>query len=431
MALCSRCIAPLADDVWWCPFCGRRAEAAPSGSPRRAPTRFPAPVAQVPPYQGPAAHAAAPYRFATRPAVEDEARARYRRRATRHRLSAVLGAVVGVTLVVAAVTAALHRPAPVVVHLGNEHGAGEPGLPTVAVAIGTGDPVSVDLDTGSVGLRVFEDTLSFGRRSGVTRTRRAVSAEFADGERVSGVIAYATVRIGSVHTTTRIPIELVTRATCVAGRPRCPARHGMAGLEATGSAGIMGVGLAGPDSSDPTDNPLLRLPSPYRASWSIALARGDGPGGRLVLGATAPPAARRVIQFQLRSGGIAPDGTPAWDDLVFTCWRIGPTRPPCGPTIFDTGSSSAVAQGVTLHHSHATASGNEFHSVGTGLPVSVTGLPGAPPFWSFVTGSRMGVDALTTTPGRRVLFSTGMQMFRSLTVTYDVTDGTVAVSRDG
>jgi hypothetical protein len=336
-------------------------------------------------------------------------------------------ALAGVAVGIVAAVQAIRGPSPVTVDLGNERfGTPPPGIPTVRVAVGADRPVAVDLDTGSVGLRVFGNLLPTGPASGITRTGQRVRVSFADGERLWGDIAYATVSVGGVRTTARVPFELVTRASCIAGHPQCPGADGLHGLEAAGAQGIMGVGLSGPVGPSAPDNPLLRLPDPYRDSWSISLRRGAATGGRLILGAPAPPGGEQRAAFQMTPGGVAPDGTPAWDDVVYTCWTVGARQRSCGPTLFDTGSSSAVAEGATFHVP-LTLGFNSFHRVASGLRVRVGGPQRGQLFWSFVTGSRLGVDTLVTTSGHR-LFSSGMQLFRSFTVTYDVVDGTITLS---
>jgi Protein of unknown function (DUF3443) len=326
------------------------------------------------------------------------------------------------------VVAALHRPPPVVVALHSERSGGNgAGLPLVDISVGSDRSMPVSLDTGSVGLRIFADELPRGPGTGITTSTRRDSVVFADGEKFSGVVAYATVRIGGVRTAARIPFELVNQATCVAKQPHCPASLGDSGLELIGEQGLMGVGLIGPDSADPADNPLLRLPRPYSASWSIALAKSAGAGGRLVLGAPEPAPGPGTTEFQLRGEGVAPDGTVSWADYVYACWKVGPDRPPCTPTLFDSGASFADLQGVTLARLDKGPPQNSFRPVSSGVSVSVAGAPGFRPFWSFVTGSGPGLDVVTS-PGHRAVFSAPVGAFRSFTITYDTVDGFLTLS---
>jgi Protein of unknown function (DUF3443) len=282
----------------------------------------------------------------------------------------------------------------------------------VQLRIGNDRPVSVILDTGSVGVRLFSNVVTTSASSGVTASSQRDVVTFADGSIWSGVVAEARVRLEGLSTAKAVPFELVHGIACQANRPECPAHGGFLAEEAQGYDGVLGIGLSGPDGDDPVTNPILSLPGEYGRSWSVNLADATGPNGsgELVLGAPAPQ--HPAVVIHLTPYGSA-DGAISWDDEPVLCWTIA-TKELCGSTIFDSGSGFMYVTSQSLH-SVPTQPGPGSTDLVTGdAPVSVSKSAGASAFWSFDSGGEPGVYAVAVVDGNPISINRGVQAFFSL-----------------
>ncbi len=89
----------------------------------------------------------------------------------------------------------------------------------VTVSIGGGPAVPVSVDTGSVGLYVFEREVG----PEVERTPAPIRQGYVDGTQFEGYVGLASVGFpGTGLATGRIAVGVITRVFCSAARPDCP-----------------------------------------------------------------------------------------------------------------------------------------------------------------------------------------------------------------
>ena len=297
--------------------------------------------------------------------------------------------------------------------------------PDISVSIGNDAPIHVVLDTGSVGLRVFSNLVPGGYYHGIHITGQSDSIEYVDGTQFTGPVAQARVHIGKLITGL-LSFQLVQSVTCDPTIPDCPASGGAAQFEADGVDGIMGVGLTGPYQGDPTTNPLLSLPAPYRDSWSIAMGGGGTSlpaPGTLVLGAHDPTAP--AADFSLQQEGASSDGMATWNDQFNLCWNVGGLTS-CELSVFDSGSDLTVLGG-TGFSSVPTDNPGGIGTLTTGTSVQASQEIDGNPLWSFSSGGGPMQTVIVEPEGANWVNS-GVQAFYSFTVTYDEVNGEIFLS---
>jgi hypothetical protein len=301
-------------------------------------------------------------------------------------------------------------------------GQGTPGGadPVVSVEVGGSSPVPVYLDTGSSGLHIFADAVPTGPASGVTVSSRQSDITYQGGYRFIGVVASAVITIGPQATAGAVPFSLVTAASCTAAKPACPAAGGIGGYEsARGVEGILGIGTE--SSQGGVISPLLGMPGSLADSWGLALR---GTTGALVLGAAALLGGHPApTTFQMRSAGTIA-GRSLWrDDRVPLCVSVG-TIQQCTHGLFDSGTASFQISGPVLGQAPTVAGSRQ---VVAGLPVTVTQLGGASPFWTFTTGTTKSENTVRLGPELGSFVNTGAQVFYDFGVVYDDTAGTISL----
>jgi hypothetical protein len=107
------------------------------------------------------------------------------------------------------------------------------------MTVGQSAPMSVMLDTGSVGLRLWA-----GRPAGVRLSTKSVET-FLDGARVSGLLGKAPMDLGGVTTTMDVPFQLIDTDSSY-----------IQGWKSRGIVGIIGIGVG----TGALTNPLVALP---------------------------------------------------------------------------------------------------------------------------------------------------------------------------
>jgi Protein of unknown function (DUF3443) len=306
------------------------------------------------------------------------------------------------------------------------HSGSQDPRPLVTIRVGNDKPINVVLDTGSVGLRVFSNMVPTGVGKGINVTGTQDSIEYADGTTLNGPVSYALIHIGKLTTTSVVPFELAQSVACDPNIPVCPANAGGSGLEQFGIDGIMGIGMGGNYQDDPTTNPFLLLPAPYRGGWSISMAGGGSTlpaSGALVFGAHDPtnPAA----QFSLQQGEGPNDGMPTWDDWISLCWDVGGLSD-CDLTVFDSGTSVTILEGSAFADAETDDPG-EIALLNSGTSISAAQQVDGNPLWSFSSGSGPLSTVLVEPAGVNIINS-GAQAFYSFKVTYDETHGDIYLS---
>jgi hypothetical protein len=339
------------------------------------------------------------------------------------RATVAVGALASMTLAASpsgapASAASSSRPAAVPVRVLDGQGTALGARPTVEVRVGKAKPVPVLLDTGSSGLRLFDTAFSTGPGSGVQVTARRSTITYAGGHRFTGVVARAVVTMGSAATSGPVAFTDVERAYCIPAKPSCPAAGGMAGFEAAGEYGILGIGT---QRGGGVTSPILGMPTPRDQRWSLHLAGGSG---SLILGAPlpGPKNATAIPMARIPSGA----GPSLWaDSRLPLCVGVGGADQ-CGRGLFDSGTYTMQISGPGFAAVPVIAGTN--HVTG-GLPVSV-GMPGArKPFWAFTSGTTKSKNLVTVTARRRSFVNTGVQAFYAFTITYDDSAGRIWLSK--
>lgn len=198
----------------------------------------------------------------------------------------------------------------------------------VSVSIGGGPPSEVSVDTGSVGLYVFQRQVGADVRLTDTKLHQA----YADGTNFRGVIGLARVRFtdaSGVAGTRAMAIGIITEVSCAQSRPNCPGSDR--------KPGIMGVGM---DTGGRLASPLAQLAGPAGDGFVVDLRPGAAP--RLVLG----PSTAILSRFRfaaLQPGRPSTIGLPSWDaGSVLGTYSVDGQPAPAQPVLFDTGEFDAV-----------------------------------------------------------------------------------------
>lgn len=287
---------------------------------------------------------------------------------------------------------------------------------TIDVTVGGGPTVPLLVDTGSPGLRVFANRVG---TTDVTRTDTPVDVTFADGTRFVGVEASAPVGFGGLSTKGPINVQLITSVTCSEAKPTCA---GAGGIDKFASAqpfdGLFGIGL----QASSIYSPISQLAAGSPAAFSITADAKKG---------TGEIAFNRIPITPLATFGIPawtqprmPNGYPAWaSNQTEGCWAYGGQPTVCLPTAFDTGSPTLFTDGSAPGAPSLTG------PVPTGTSIALSATAAGPPIWSIRAGSTAGrntvaVDALEG--GNNV--NSGISIFRSHVVTFDLQDGRVLIS---
>lgn len=191
-----------------------------------------------------------------------------------------------------------------------------------------GTTVQAMLDTGSTGLRVLPDTLAAADYEASDRGSRY---SYSSGALLEGVVAHATIALGSAMSPAPIPFEAIRTIGCMAALPDCPASRiapadfgiGGEGFAKQGYRAILGTGFRTAD----VDNPLMAMGV---RRWIVELPRpGESNPGRLILNPTDDET-KGYVMFALVQGGNAVPG-------CLVAGGDGNARI-CGRVMFDTGS---------------------------------------------------------------------------------------------
>lgn len=270
----------------------------------------------------------------------------------------------------------------------------------LSVQVGKSDPISVMLDTGSVGLRLWG-----GRPAGALISKTKISSQIG-GSSMPGLLGKASMSLGGVTTTLDVPFQLINSDSSYIKQ-----------WKSLGVSGILGIGTG----SGALTNPLVALPGSLGVHWSVHFGRSGSRGalpGALVLGAPAPTSA--VMHFQLPSLGQNPNGALLWDDhSADGCWAFGSGAEQCVPTWLDSGFTVMRVKGRQF----SSLPVNSSHRLASGTSVSLSAGSSAFVGHRFVAGSTGSSNLVTVLPDGRAGINTGNSLYFDYTVTYDVGTG--------
>ena len=214
---------------------------------------------------------------------------------------------------------------------------------SVPITVGGSAPIRAALDTGSFGLRVLKAALTPDRYE-PTDIRRQYG--FGGGARFDGVLARATLGVGSAQTDRPILFQLIDTVGCVEAQPDCPAsrlrpedyRIAGDGYAGRGFNAILGLSMRRATTDDSALNPLTVTGD---RSWIVILPRpGSTEPGRLIIDPTDADRAGFVL-LQLQPEGGASDGRQSgWADTALPGCLVDLARKErsCGRTVLDSGA---------------------------------------------------------------------------------------------
>lgn len=261
-------------------------------------------------------------------------------------------------------------------------GTGQSGI--ISMKVGRSAPISVMVDTGSVGLRLWD------------KKPRGMQ----------GSIANAYMTFGGVRTTSRVSYQYADSTSSYIQQ-----------WKTLGVDGILGIGTG----KGTLTNPLMFLPNRLGRSWSVHFSREtDQRAGQLVLGAIAPNNA--ILNFQLTRLTGSVGEASLWDDQAAQgCWTFSSPRTFCVPTHFDSFSNVIRVKGQEFSRIPTNSKGE----LREGTRVTLAAQGNAYIGVRFTAGKEGSLNLAKVYPTGRSEINTGNTFFFSHVVTYNVTTGDI------
>ncbi len=288
---------------------------------------------------------------------------------------------------------------------------------TVDGTVGGGPNVALLVDTGSPGLRIFANQVGTDQ---VTQSDTPVQVTYADGTTFTGVQASAPVTFGGLSTNGAINIQLVTSVSCAQGKPNCAGSGGIEKFAKEQSfSGILGIG----GQADSIYSPISQLAAGSPASFSITANPSEGSGTITFNNPPQTPLAKYSMPAWTQDR--LPNGYPAWaTNQAQACWAYNGDQASCLPTAFDTGSPTVFTDRSVPGAPAADG------TVPTGTTLGLSAAAGTAPLWTVKAGSTPGRNTIQIEPlagGNSV--NTGISVFRSQLITFDLQSGNVLISK--
>jgi hypothetical protein len=291
----------------------------------------------------------------------------------------------------------------------------------VPVSVNGSPTFLVTIDTGAIGLAVFESSL---QGTPVTQTSTPLSITFGgDAQQAltwTGVEARGVVRIGSEATPGEIAFQLVTAASCPSFNPPC----GVTSATNHGIGGNLGVGLraAGYPTLD-VYSPIAQLGAPRSDGFTVHVGGLGASQGTLVLGLPAADAGFSGIALSPDTPSSLQNGLSAWQDGVPLCYALNGAQvvPSCSNTHIDTGAEDAL---VWVQEVPPQASSSDLGLVlEPGVTVDVTDDAG---FDLRFTSGAGSADRVSFYSGGDAVSALGLPLFFRYDVEFDIRDGRIA-----
>ncbi len=260
-----------------------------------------------------------------------------------------------------------------------------PSAMLATVVVNGSAPIPVVVDTGSVGLRVFDP---------VTADLGDAASATVHGHLLVGHVATATVQIGDIQLPAALAFELVDSGDT--------GPYTDAGIH-----GILGLGL-GAGAPAAIYNPLAQLPG--ITTYAIHAGGVGSTAGSLELAAVP----RGYTTVDLPPAGALPDGLMAWtDDALAGCYRVSgsPVDPPCTDTAID---STATTDTILANALPAGPLAS-----GTAFAVAIGAFSS-----DFTAGVTPGQDLVTVDPSAPGA-TLGLELFLRFDVLYDLATGAI------
>lgn len=274
------------------------------------------------------------------------------------------------------------------------------------IKVGKAAPISVMVDTGIVGLLLFEKPTS-AHPLGVQATT------YLQGNKLPGALFTAPVTIGGVTTTSPVAIQYVSTSSPYISQWR---NRGISGI----------IGLGDGDGGRMT-NILKSMPGSLGLRWSLHFERTatsfSSRQGALVLGAEPPTNVK--MHFQLPYIGVDVNGARMWNDHAADgCWTFGTVPEQCVPTWFDSGFTVMRVAGRNFWRVPKTST--NLLRPGTRVKLAA----GSSAFYGhdFKAGTQGSRNLARVLPKGNPTVNTGNSFYFDYTLTYDQVLGTISLS---
>ena len=274
------------------------------------------------------------------------------------------------------------------------------------IQVGKAAPISVMVDTGIVGLVLFEKPTS-ARATGVKTTTHA------EGTKLPGALFTASVTIGGVTTANPVAVQYVN-----SGSPY---------IKQCTDRGISGIIGRGDGDGGRMTNILKSMPGTLGLRWSLHFERTatsrSSHMGALVLGAEPPVDVK--MHFQLPYVGVDVNGAKMWNDHAAPgCWAFGTVPEQCVPTWFDSGFT--VMRVVGRNFWRVPKTSTNLLRPGTRVKFAA----GSSAFYGhdFIAGRQGSRDLARVITKGSPTVNTGNSFYFDYTLTYDQVLGTISLS---
>lgn len=274
------------------------------------------------------------------------------------------------------------------------------------IQVGRAAPISVMVDTGIVGLVLFDKPTS-AKPAGVEATT------YLQGNKLPGILFTAPVTIGGVTTTNPVAIQYANTSSTYISQWR---NRGISGI----------IGLGDGDGGRMT-NILKSMPGTLGLRWSLHFERTatsrSARQGALVLGAEPPVSP--IMHFQLPYLGVDVNGARMWNDHAASgCWKFGTVPEQCVPTWFDSGFT--VMRVVGRNFWRVPKTPTDLLRSGTRVKFAA----GSSAFYGheFIAGRQGSRNLARVITKGSPTVNTGNSFYFDYTLTYDQVLGTISLS---
>lgn len=286
------------------------------------------------------------------------------------------------------------------------------------VGVGSLEPLSIGVDTGSVGLVLFATPGIPGHET--TCPGPTITRSYGNPKRVtySGVVCYGSINLADIIATPRIPFALLTSTTYCAPNFECKTPQQD---YADGDYGILGVGISPGDS---LPNPLRTLPGAYGNRFMFRLNANASEQSSLVLAPRWRFDAAVFPQFEQSTGAL---GLPVYDKGQGCVLVNGqPTTPPVCPLVsFDTGNGVPWVHATIPNLKTVTI--NKETYVAPGTTIGIAPRMGGPAAVTLVAGDTFATE-FHYTDQHSNLVNLSIQAFLGNDVIYDAEQGVITVA---
>lgn len=267
--------------------------------------------------------------------------------------------------------------------------------------VGNSAPITVMIDTGTVGLRLWG-----APPAGANVTQERLSTRLG-GQQVPGLIATAPMHFLGVSTVRDVPFQYISTDNAYIKR-----------WKKAGVSGIIGLGVGDGDLT----NPLMSLPASLGQSWSLSFSRRPG-AGQLVIGDLPRPDS--LMRFTLATQGKNIYGHSIWNDKAANgCWALGNVVRTCVPTWFDSGFTVMRVKGRQFGALPTTSTGRLKKGTEVQLAAGSSAFYG----YNFSAGNIGSRSIVKVIPRSAPVINTGNAIYFRYTVTYATTTGEIYMS---